>query len=126
MSLHSSPSPVRRVIGATRNSLAGYRTVWREEQAFRMEVWLLVLLVPAAALIARSLTQFALLIFMWLLVLIAELANSAIEAAVDRIGHEIHALSGKAKDAGSAMVMTCIVAAVLVWGCVLVDNFVLL
>lgn len=117
-------SPLRRIVSATGNSIKGYRTVWREEQAFRMEVWLLVLLVPLAALIARSPTQFALLVFTWLLVLIAELANSAIEAAVDRIGREIHVLSGKAKDAGSAMVMTCMLAAGIVWLGIALDNFV--
>lgn len=125
MSPRTLKSPLRRVIDATGNSVKGYRTVWREEQAFRMEVWLLVLLVPLAALIARDLTQFALLVFTWLLVLIAELANSAIEAAIDRIGREIHVLSGKAKDAGSAMVMTCMLAAALVWLGVALDNFVL-
>lgn len=117
--------PFSRIIWATRNSLAGYQTVWREEQAFRMEVWILLPVALAAALIARSFSQFALLVFTWLLVLIAELANSAIEAAIDRIGHEIHVLSGKAKDAGSAMVMTCMLAAGLVWLGVILDNFVI-
>ncbi len=39
------------------------------------------------------------------LILIAELLNSAIEAVVDRIGAERHELSGRAKDIGSAAVL---------------------
>ena len=61
-------------------------------------------------------TQRALLVFSLLMVLIVELLNSAIEAAVDRIGIEWHELSGRAKNLGSAAVMVSLMAAAAVWG----------
>lgn len=120
----SPRSALHRVTWATRNSLKGYRAVWRDEQAFRMLFYILLALIPLAAVVAASLVQFALLIFMWLLVLIVELANSAIEAAVDRMGAESHPLAAKAKDAGSAMTMTTMLAAGFVWLMVALDNLV--
>jgi diacylglycerol kinase (ATP) len=107
---------------ATRNSLAGYRAVFRDEAAFRAQLVALVLLIPIAAWLAGSYTQFALLVGVWVLVLAGELVNSAIEATVDRIGPEIHPLAGKAKDAGSALVLTLMLLAGFVWLMVLADR----
>lgn len=104
-----------RLAKASRNSLTGLRRVWRDERAFRTEILVLALLVPLAAWLAAGVLEFVLLIGVWLLVIAGELANSAIEATVDRIGSERHELSGKAKDAASAMVMVLIVLAALVW-----------
>lgn len=114
---------LQRLIYATRNSLHGYRRVWRDEAAFRFQVVILVLLVPLAWWLAASWTQFGLLLFVWALVLVVELANSAIEAAIDRISPERHDLSAKAKDSGSAMVMTTMMLAGFVWLMVLLDRF---
>ena len=114
---------LKRWVFATRNSLAGYRTVFRDEAAFRAQVAALVVLLPLAVWLAESWTQFALLVGIWILVLAGELVNSAIEAVVDRIGPEHHPLSGKAKDAGSALTLTLMLLAGLVWGAVLVDRF---
>ncbi len=114
---------LKRWVFATRNSLAGYRTVFRDEAAFRAQVTALVVLLPLAVWLAESWTQFALLVGIWILVLAGELVNSAIEAVVDRIGPEHHPLSGKAKDAGSALTLTLMLLAGLVWGAVLVDRF---
>ena len=108
---------------ATRNSLAGYRVVFRDEAAFRAQIVALIALVPLAGWLAQSWTQFALLVGVWILVLAGELANSAIEAVVDRIGLDHHPLSGKAKDAGSALTLTLMLLAALVWGAVLLDRF---
>lgn len=113
----------KRLVYATRNSLKGYRRVWRDEAAFRAQVLGLVVLIPLALWLAQSWGQFIALIGCWVLVLAAELGNSAIEAAVDRIGEEVHDLSGKAKDAGSAMVMTLMLLTAAVWLAALADRF---
>ncbi len=113
----------KRWVFATRNSLAGYRVVFREEAAFRAQVIALIALVPLAAWLAESWTQFALLVGVWILVLAGELVNSAIEAIVDRIGPNHHPLSGKAKDAGSALTLTLMLLAALVWISVLLDRW---
>jgi len=115
---------LQRLINATRNSLAGYRQVYQDEPAFRFQCLLLLFVVPLAAWLARSVSEAAMLIAVWLLVLLAELGNSAIEAAIDRVSEERHPLSAKAKDAGSAMVMTAMIIAALVWLAVLLERFV--
>lgn len=112
----------QRLIFATHNSLKGYRRIWRDEVAFRVLVLIGVALVPLAGWLAASWIQFGLLMLVWILVLAGELANSAIEAAVDRIGLEHHDLSAKAKDAGSAMTMTLMTAAGFIWLMVLLDR----
>lgn len=112
-----------RLVYATRNSLRGYARVFRDEQAFRMQVAVLIVLLPIAAWLAAGWLQFAVLISSWALVLVAELGNSAIEAAVDRIGTEQHDLAAKAKDAGSAMVMTAMLIAGGIWLAVIADRF---
>ncbi|AKS41342.1 diacylglycerol kinase [Wenzhouxiangella marina] len=114
---------LRRWWFATRNSLKGYRAVWREEAAFRSELIVLLLLIAPAWWLAESWLVFSLLLGVWILVIAGELVNSAIEAAIDRIGPEIHSLSGKAKDAGSALVLTLMVLAGLVWLGVAADRF---
>nr|WP_206212260.1 diacylglycerol kinase [Wenzhouxiangella sp. XN79A] len=110
------------MVYATQNSLKGYRRVFRDEAAFRFQLVVLVLLVPLAGLLADSALEFMLLVGAWVLVLAAELGNSAIEAAVDRIGEEEHDLSAKAKDAGSAMVMTMMMLTGAVWLAALLDR----
>lgn len=104
-----------RMIRATGHSLRGIRQVWRDEPAFRTEAVVLVPLIALAAWLASGALEFALLVGVWLLVMAGELVNSAIEATIDRIGPEHHELSGKAKDAGSAVVMCLLVIAALVW-----------
>jgi len=119
-----SPSnEFRRLIYATRNSLKGYARVFRDEAAFRFQTIVLIIATPVAGWLSGSWTEFALLIGSWALVLTAELGNSAIEAVVDRIGHQPHDLAGKAKDAGSAMVMTAMLISGGVWLAVIVDRF---
>lgn len=113
----------RRLIYATRNSLKGYARVLKDEAAFRFQLVVLVCLLPLGWWLASSWSQYALLIGAWVLVLAAELGNSAIEAAIDRIGEEVHDLSAKAKDAGSAMVMTLMMLAIAVWLAALADRF---
>jgi diacylglycerol kinase (ATP) len=109
-----------RIINAAGYSWKGIRTAYTSEAAFRQELWCCIALVPAALYFAKSLPEQLLLIASLLLVLVVELLNSAIEAVVDRIGPEHHALSGTAKDMGSAAVLFAIVLAVLVWIAVLI------
>ncbi len=122
MKPHTPKNELQRLIRATINSLKGYRRVWRDEAALRFQIVVLILIVPVAWLIASSWTVFALLVGSWSLVLVAELGNSAIEAVVDRISPEVHDLAAKAKDAGSAMVLTTMLISALVWLAVIADR----
>ncbi len=113
-----------RIAAAAGYSAAGVRAAWRSEEAFRQEIFLTILLAPAALWLGESMLERALLIGTCLLVLIVELLNSAIEAVVDRIGQDLHELSGQAKDMGSAAVLLSLAFAVLVWTAVAWDRFV--
>ena len=110
-----APNPVTRLINATGYSLAGLRAAYQNEQAFRQEVWLCLILAPLAFYLTDVGVERALLIGAWLLVMITELMNSAIEAVVDRIGDEWHELAGRAKDIASAAVMVALLLAAIVW-----------
>lgn len=112
-----------RLVAATAFSAAGFRAAWRSEEAFRQEVVLAVVLAPAALWLGETMLQRALLVGTCLLVLIVELLNSAVEAVVDRIGHDLHVLSGQAKDMGSAAVLLSLALTALVWAAVAWDRF---
>lgn len=116
----SSPNPVTRLINATVFSLQGLRTAFIHEQAFRLEVYIFIILVPLAFYLGSSNLDYALMIGSWLLVMIVELVNSAIEAVVDRFGGEQHELSGRAKDIGSAAVMMALLLSAITWAGVLI------
>ena len=102
-------------------SLQGVRNTFYDEIAFRIELAVAVILIPAALLLPVSLIVRILLIGSVLLVLIIELLNTAVEAAVNRISTEKHTLSAKAKDAGSAAVLMASINLVVVWGIVLFE-----
>lgn len=106
---------IKRLLSAFRFSWQGLRATYRHEEAFRQEVWVLILAVPLAFLLTDSGVERVLLIGSIMLILIVELLNSALEAVVDRIGSEKHELSGRAKDMGSAAVLLAVFNAVLVW-----------
>jgi diacylglycerol kinase (ATP) len=112
-----------RLVHATRYSAAGLAAAWRGEEAFRQEIVLGVVLVPAALWLGRGAIEVAALIGTWLLVLTVELLNTAVEATVDRIGAERNPLSGQAKDLGSAAVFMSLALLLLTWGAVLADRF---
>ncbi len=114
---------IRRIIRATRFSAQGFAQAWRHEAAFRQEVTLAVVMTPVAFWLGQTVLERALLIGVLLLVLIVELLNSAIEAAVDRHGDEQHELSGRAKDLGSAAVFVVLVLVGVVWGAVAWQRF---
>jgi len=111
---------LRRILSATRNSLEGFVAAVRHEDAFRQELCLAVLLVPAGLWLGRDGLERALLVATVLFVLVVELLNSAIEATVDRISFDNHRLAKRAKDIGSAAVMLAIATAVAVWLLVLI------
>jgi len=112
---HKGKTGLIRIRNAFFYSLAGLRAAYAHEDAFRQEVWLAVVLIPAAIVLPVPAIGRALMIASVLLVLIVELLNSGIEAAIDRIGPEWHALSKRAKDMGSAAVLLSLLLAGGVW-----------
>jgi diacylglycerol kinase (ATP) len=106
---------LRRIVSATRNSIAGLQAAIRHEDAFRQELILATILVPMAFLLGRTGVERALLAGSVLLVLIVELLNSAVEATVDRISFENHRLAKRAKDIGSAAVLLALATAGGIW-----------
>ncbi len=109
----------RRVVHAARYTLQGLAACYRHEEAFRVEAWLSLLLAPLAYWLATTPLEFVLLMGAVVLVMTVELLNSAIEAAVDRIGEERHVLAGRAKDQGSAAVFFAMLIFVGIWGAIL-------
>jgi diacylglycerol kinase (ATP) len=116
------PRGVTRVVRALGASWRGLRGAFREEAAFRQELAIAVVVIPMAVWLGRSGIERALLIGPMLLILVVELINSAIEATVDRIGFERHALAGLAKDIGSAAVLMSFVLLGTVWLLVLLGR----
>jgi diacylglycerol kinase (ATP) len=117
---HKGRTGLRRIWNALHYSMAGLRAAWRHEDAFRQEVLLAALLVPAALFLPASGTGRALMIGSVLLVLIVELLNSAVEATVDRVSLDDHALAKRAKDIGSAAVLIALANVPVTWALVLV------
>ena len=113
------PQGLKRLWLATGHSLRGLRLSYSSEAAFRQEIWLAVVLLPLAFFLGESAVERAMLAGSVLVLLIVELLNTAIEVVVDRIGPELHALSGFAKDAGSAAVMLTLALVALTWGLIL-------
>jgi diacylglycerol kinase (ATP) len=113
---------LRRLWNAFGYSLHGFSSAFRHEDAFRQEVLLALVLIPIALLIDASATGKALMIAAVLLVLIVELLNSAIEAAVDRISLDHHRLAKRAKDIGSAAVFLSLVNVLIVWALVISET----
>lgn len=128
--LHAKPQPIdespfkgktglTRIRNAAGYSWAGLKAAFRHEDAFRQEVFLALLLIPLALYLGDTGIERALMIGAVLGVLVVELLNSAIEAALDRISLEHHLLIKRAKDMGSAAVMIALVTVVVIWGLVL-------
>ncbi|WP_439240080.1 diacylglycerol kinase [Lonepinella sp. BR2474] len=103
------------LINSTRYSLQGLKSAVQNEAAFRHELFLGIFIVPLAFWLAKDKVELAFMLGSYLIVLVAELLNSAVECAIDRIGTERHELSGRAKDQGSAAVFVAIVNFVVVW-----------
>lgn len=104
-----------RIVKATQYSWQGIRAAYRHEEAFRQESWLCLVLLPLGFYLGDGGVEKALLVATVLLIPIVEILNSAIEAVVDRFGNEMHELSGRAKDMGSAAVALSIGLLIVVW-----------
>ncbi len=113
---------VRRLLNALRYSVQGFSSAYRHEEAFRQEVALAVLLTLAAVLLRVTGLERALMLTSVMLVLVVELLNSAVEAAVDRVSLENHRLAKRAKDIGSAAVFVALANVVMVWGAILMTG----
>ncbi|WP_421570439.1 diacylglycerol kinase [Stenotrophomonas sp. PD6] len=113
------PRGPKRIFKAAVWSWQGLRAAWLHESSFRLEVYLLIVLAPLALWLGQSPVERALMIGSMLLVLAMELANSAIEAVIERYGPEFHELAGRAKDMGSAAVFVLMMNVLLCWGLVL-------
>lgn len=115
VSPHKGKTGFRRLINAVGYSLSGLRAAYLHEDAFRQEVLLAALLIPTAFTLRVDGVGRAVMLFSLFLVLIVELLNTAVEAAVDRISLENHELAKRAKDIGSAAVMLSLVNMIVVW-----------
>lgn len=117
------PKPAKtglaRIQDAFGYSLRGLAAAWRCEAAFRQELLLALALLPAAFWVGQTVLERLLLVASLFWVVMAELANSAVEAVVDRTGDEIHELSGRAKDMGSALVLLSLCLLAVIWGTLL-------
>ncbi len=114
---------LQRVVNALHYSIDGLRAAWDHEDAFRQELILAAFLVPVALLLPVRLVERILLIGVVFLVLVVEILNTAIEAAIDRQSYEINPLAKRAKDLGSASVMLALLFAGGVWAAILWSRF---
>lgn len=105
----------RRTFVAGKNSWQGLKDAFINEEAFKVQSLLCLILIPLALMIAENYLQLLLLLCSLFLVLIVELLNTSIEIVVDRIGTEFNKLSGRAKDIGSAAVCLSMLLFFLVW-----------
>ena len=112
---HKGQRGVRRLVNAFFYSLSGLRLAFHHESAFRQEIVLAAVLIPLALVIPAGAVERVLLIGTVLLVIVVELLNSSVEAAVDRIGFDTHRLSKRAKDLGSAAVLIALVLLAMTW-----------
>lgn len=115
----ASMQDIGRIVRAAGYSIAGLQAALRKEAAFRQEVILFGIFAPFGVWLGHSGIERALLVGSLFIVLIVELLNSAVEAAIDRISKKHHKLSGRAKDMGSAAVYLSILLAILTWALVL-------
>ena len=113
----------KRLVNAFYYSLAGFKAAWKNEEAFRQEIMVGIIVVPAGIFMGKTGIQRAILILSYLIIPLVELLNTAVEATVDRVGMEKHELSGRAKDLGSASVFLSICIAVIVWAFIAWDRF---
>lgn len=110
---------IRRLVNAFGYSMDGFKAAYQHEDAFRQEVWLSLVLIPLAFYLEAEALHRILMVGSVMLVLIVELLNSAVEAVVDRVSIERHALAKRAKDIGSAAVLLALINLGIVWGLIL-------
>ena len=108
-------SGIGRIIKATKCSYYGFKAAWQYESAFRQELLMVVILLPLSFLLSESRNHWLLMFASLMLVLFAELVNSAIEALADSVTLDHHPLIGRAKDIGSAIVFVALTTLTVVW-----------
>jgi diacylglycerol kinase (ATP) len=109
----------RQIWNAFKWSMKGLHAGWRHEASFRLEVCIAVVLVPLGLWLGHGPLEKIALVLPPVLVLSAELLNSAVEAVVDKVSPEFHELAGRAKDMGSAAVFLLLAMTALTWGLIL-------
>jgi len=114
---------IRHVVKAFEFSMAGLHAALQHEEAFRIEMLLFLMLAPLGLWLGDTPTEKALLVGSLFLVLITELLNSAVETTVDRVSEEMHDLSARAKDIGSAAVLMSLLNVVVVWCLILLPKY---
>ncbi|WP_395683180.1 diacylglycerol kinase [Dokdonella sp.] len=119
----TEPRGPRQIARAFKWSMMGLRAAWRHEASFRLEGYLFVLFFPTGLWIGHGGVEKAILAGSLVMVLSAELLNSAIEAIVDKASPEFHELAGRAKDMGSAAVLLLMCNVMLCWGLILWPRF---
>lgn len=119
------PQQIRHIIKSCKNSIAGLKTAFNDELAFRQD--LLIFTLGIILIISLPLPFMAklLLFFSLVLILVAELTNTAIENTIDRISTKWHELSKKAKDLGSAVVFVALMNALVIWSAVIIKYILL-
>lgn len=120
---HKGNKGITRAFRAAINSWNGLIYAFKEESAFRQELGLSLVLIPLAIYLPVTPIEKILLIASVILVLIIELLNSSVEAAIDRISFEVHDLSKRAKDFGSAAVMLALLLCGLTWVIILSEHY---
>jgi diacylglycerol kinase (ATP) len=114
---------IDRIVRAAGHSASGLRLAYAGESAFRQEVWVAAVLLPLSFWVGRDWVQVALLAGSVMLVMIVELLNSGVEAAVDRVSYDWHELSKRAKDFGSAAVMLSLLLCAGIWAAAVAHRF---
>lgn len=115
--------PVNKILTAIRHPLRGIKIAFLSETTLRLEIGIFIVLLPLAFILGANVLDQVLLISSWILVIIMELVNTAIETIVDRIGLDHHKLSAKAKDIGSAAVLVAGLNAAITWGLFIINFF---
>lgn len=110
---------VTRLMNAMGYSFEGFKAAFKHEDAFRQEVFFTIILIPLALYLEHEAVHRVLMIASLFLVLIVELLNSAIEAVVDRVSIERHALAKRAKDIASAAVFVALTNMIVIWSLIL-------
>ena len=113
----------KRLLSAAKCSWIGIRAAYASEEAIRQEMFLLLIGTPLGLWLGQTTIEKIILVGSLFMILIVELLNTAVETTIDRISYEIHELSGKAKDIGSAAVMVSIILTLFVWGIILYERF---
>ena len=120
---HKGNKGLTRAFRAAINSWNGLIYAYKEESDFRQELALSLILIPLAIYLPVTPIEKILLIASVILVLIIELLNSSVEAAIDRISFEVHDLSKRAKDFGSAAVMLALLLCAFTWVIILSEHY---